>query len=119
MRRAVQACPTWVRRAALGGAVLLAVGLAGAETPDAAKLAEGKVLFQTKSEPACAVCHTLKDAEATGPIGPDLDELKPSREQIRAVLRDGSGPMPSYDGKLSKEQVELVINYVYWATHPQ
>src|SRR5205814_4080589 len=34
----------------------------------------GKSIFEKK----CASCHTLKDAAATGTIGPNLDQLMPS-----------------------------------------
>lgn len=90
-----------------------------ADAPSQAVLDQGKAIFQKQAQPACATCHTLKDADATGAIGPDLDDLQPSKEQIRAVLRDGSGAMPSFEGKLSAEQIDAVVAYVFAATHPQ
>ncbi|MGB6241561.1 MAG: cytochrome c [Castellaniella sp.] len=86
---------------------------------DNATLEEGKTLFQKGAVPACAVCHTLQDAGASGDIGPDLDELQPNKDQILAVLRDGSGPMPSFAESLSEEQRQAVADYVVHATHPQ
>lgn len=90
--------------------------MAAQAAPDEAEIDLGRQVFQQLASPTCAACHALQDAQASGPIGPDLDELQPSAEQIRTVLRDGSGPMPSFDGKLTEEQIEAVVNYVVWAT---
>lgn len=95
---------------------LLAAASGSVWAADAAQLEEGKLLFQKQAQPACATCHTLKDAGASGNIGPDLDDLQPSREQILAVLRDGSGPMPSFDDSLTPEQMDAVAAYVLAAT---
>lgn len=99
------------------GALLLAG--ASAQAADAAQLAAGKLLFQKQAEPACAACHTLKDAGATGTVGPNLDELQPDREQVLAALRDGVGVMPAFAGKLSAAQIEALAAYVVSATHPK
>lgn len=98
---------------------LLAIAVAAPAVADEAALAEGKVLFQKGATPACAICHALKDAGASGAIGPNLDELRPDRDQILAVLRDGSGPMPSFADSLTEEQRQAVADYVVHATHPQ
>lgn len=97
---------------------VLAITAAAPAAADDATLAEGKILFQQDAVPACAVCHTLQDAESSGAIGPDLDELKPNRDQILAVLRDGSGPMPSFADSLTDEQRQAIADYVVWATQP-
>lgn len=104
---------------ALSAALMGAAGPAAAEAPSQAQLNAGKAVFTQQAVPTCATCHALKDAGAGGNIGPDLDELKPSEQQIRAVLRDGSGAMPSFEGKLTPEQIDAVTAYVEWATHAQ
>ncbi len=45
----------------------------------------------------CASCHTLAAAGATGGIGPNLDEARPSRERVLNAIRSGSlsGAMPA------------------------
>lgn len=74
---------------------------------------EGKVLFTTGAKPiACAVCHTLADAGSAGAIGPDLDELQPSKEQILKVMQEGMGAMPSFAESLSDEERDAVATYV-------
>lgn len=79
---------------------------------DAAQLKEGKVLFGQVAVPACALCHTLKDAGAEGAVGPSLDELKPDAKRVATALRNGIGQMPSYIGKLSESQIAALAAYV-------
>lgn len=79
---------------------------------DADKLALGKKLFMQTAIPACAVCHTLKDAGASGAIGPVLDELKPDAQRVAKALRNGIGQMPSYVGSLSEAQILALAQYV-------
>lgn len=106
-----------------GLGLVLAVALIGvmdaaaADAPSQARIDAGKAVFMKQATPTCATCHALKDAGASGNIGPDLDDLRPDKAQIRAVLRDGSGAMPSFEGTLSQEQLGAVTDYVYWATH--
>lgn len=107
------------KRSALSlGLMLLSASLAVATAaePDAAQLQEGKVLFQKGAVPACAVCHALVDAGATGAIGPDLDELQPTRQQLLSMMRDGGGAMPSFEDTLSEAQREAIAAYVVHAT---
>lgn len=101
--------------------VLLALGLAaiamsGHAADDAAKLKLGKELFTKTAAPACALCHTLKDAGAQGAIGPVLDELRPDSARTAKALRNGIGQMPSYNGKLNDEQIAAIAAYVAKAT---
>lgn len=84
---------------------------------DTAQLEEGKMLFSTTAQPiACAVCHTLKDADALGTIGPDLDELKPDAERILKTMMEGMGAMPSFADSLDESEREAIIKYVLQAT---
>lgn len=88
-----------------------------AGTSDKITQDDARVLFQTGATPACAICHTLKDADSTGTIGPDLDELKPSLEQIKKALKEGLGVMPSFEESMTEEQRNAVALYVFHATH--
>jgi cytochrome c6 len=60
----------------------------------------------------CGSCHTLSAAGATGGIGPNLDEARPSRERVRTMVRNGaiSGAMPA--GLLTGGDLERVAAYV-------
>jgi mono/diheme cytochrome c family protein len=42
----------------------------------------------------CAVCHTLSAANATGKIGPNLDELKPPASLVVHTINNGCLPNP-------------------------
>lgn len=103
-----------VRVRALAGVLALAI-LAGptlAADEAAAQLALGRQLFQQGATPACALCHTLKDAGSEGAIGPVLDELKPDAQRVLTALRNGIGQMPSFAGKLSEAQLAALARYV-------
>jgi cytochrome c6 len=75
---------------------------------------DGRKLF-TSVTPACALCHVLKDAEATGAVGPSLDELKPDRERVVKALKSGIGQMPAFP-HLSEAQIQALARYVESAT---
>jgi cytochrome c553 len=64
------------------------------------------------SSAGCANCHTLKAAGASGTVGPNLDQLQPSADQVRAIVSSGGGGMPSFTGKLSSAQIAAVASYV-------
>jgi mono/diheme cytochrome c family protein len=69
----------------------------------------GKKVFVSAS---CNGCHTLKDAGATGNVGPNLDDLKPSLDQVKNQVIHGGGAMPAFKGQLSAKQIDDVAAYV-------
>ena len=69
----------------------------------------GKAVF---AEAGCGSCHTLADADATGTVGPNLDERRPSRARVATLVTNGSGVMPSFRDRLTPEQIEEVAVYV-------
>lgn len=77
---------------------------------------QGKNIFSAKAQPGCGVCHSLKDANAQGVVGPSFDTLKPSLTQLRSAIRQGVGAMPAYGGQLSNEEVEALAAYVFEAS---
>jgi mono/diheme cytochrome c family protein len=72
---------------------------------------QGKDVF-AQAQPSCAICHTLADAGSAGAIGPNLNELKPSEEQVWTALNGGVGIMPDFSDSLSQEQMKAVAHYV-------
>ncbi|MBL0731168.1 cytochrome c [Piscinibacter sp. HJYY11] len=72
----------------------------------------GRKLFTSGTAPSCAVCHSLRDAQASGEIGPPLDELKPDEARVSQALRNGLGVMPSFRDKLSEKDLALLARYV-------
>lgn len=91
---------------------VLALMPATAMAQESEKFAIGKEVFLERSVPQCAICHSLADANATGEIGPNLDELRPSEEQVRTAVAQGFDVMPSYGDLLTKEEIAAVAHYV-------
>ena len=79
------------------------------------KMALGSEVFNNKGQ--CGLCHTLEAAESEGKIGPNLDLLKPQKEQIAYVVSNGIGVMPAFEDTLTSEEIEAVANYVYNSTN--
>ncbi len=77
-----------------------------AEPGDAAA---GKHVFLTAG---CTSCHTLKDANSTGTVGPNLDDKKPPYSLVIDRVTNGKSVMPSFSGKLDKTQIQNVAKYV-------
>jgi mono/diheme cytochrome c family protein len=85
----------------------------GAETTPPAEggqdaAAQGKQIFTTN----CAGCHTLGDANASGRVGPNLDDLKPDEQQVQQKVEAGGGGMPSFRGQLQDDEISAVAQYV-------
>lgn len=76
----------------------------------------GKKLFTQSARPACALCHTLKDAGSTGQVGPQLDELKPDARRVATAIKNGLGNMPAYRDTLTEEEIQALADYVARAT---
>jgi cytochrome c6 len=72
----------------------------------------GREVFTSIADPSCGSCHRLDDAGTTGTIGPNLDELQPSADQVEQAVRTGPGAMPSFEDELSDEQIDAVSTYV-------
>ena len=79
---------------------------------DSEKMVLGLEVFNNKA--MCGTCHVLKAAGSTGDIGPDLDSLKPSEEQVKGVVTEGLGVMPAFgeEGLLTSEEIDAVSYYV-------
>jgi mono/diheme cytochrome c family protein len=69
---------------------------------------DGKSIFAQK----CVSCHTLADAGASGTVGPNLDQTKPSRDLVVDRVTNGQGGMPSFKDQLDAAQIEAVSDYV-------
>ncbi len=95
---------------------LAQAGLAGATT--------GEQIFTAAG---CGACHTLAKANATGNIGPSLDDLaaaaggaSPEDYVSESILDPDAevaegfqpGVMPSYEGRLTDEQVQALVEYL-------
>lgn len=72
----------------------------------------GRELFVSEAAPPCGTCHTLSEADTTGTVGPNLNVLSPSEEQVVRAVRQGVGAMPGYGEQLSEEQIRQLAAYV-------
>ena len=64
----------------------------------------------------CIGCHTLAAAHATGTVGPNLDQAKPSYLLATARVTLGKGVMPKFGGQLTDQQIADVAAYVVKST---
>jgi cbb3-type cytochrome c oxidase subunit III len=71
--------------------------------------ADGEAIF---AEAGCGGCHTLDAAGASGTVGPNLDESRPSQELAVDRVTNGRGGMPPFKGQLSADEIEAVAKYV-------
>ena len=78
------------------------------------KMELGLEVFNNKAQ--CSMCHTLKAAKSIGEIGPNLDQLKPQKNQIVYAVTNGTGVMPTFEGMLSAEEIEAVAHFVSIST---
>ena len=75
--------------------------------------AAGKAIFASAG---CVACHTLSAANATGTVGPNLDQAKPSYELAVQRVTLGRGGMPSFKGQLQPQQIADVAQFVASST---
>ena len=119
----------WVRKQAAPPKPAAGGGGGAAANPQA----QGKQIFtagnQTSGALACATCHTLTDAGATGTIGPDLDKVLKGKDAAfikqsiltpNAVIAPGYQPNimpPNYGSTLSGGQVDALVSYLSKVTN--
>lgn len=84
-----------------------------AAAPAGGNATAGKAVFTSAG---CSGCHTLKDAGATGTVGPNLDQLKPAQSVVEHQVENGGAIMPAFKDKLSAKQISDVAAYVAQAT---
>tara|TARA_B100000029_G_scaffold193396_1_gene191499 strand:+ start:1343 stop:1648 length:306 start_codon:yes stop_codon:yes gene_type:complete len=75
------------------------------------KINLGQEVYNNKAQ--CGVCHTLQAAGSEGQIGPNLDKIKPSIDQIIYVVKNGIGAMPAWEGILTQEEIEAVALFIF------
>jgi len=75
--------------------------------------AAGAAIFKSK----CGSCHALLAAKSRGGLGPDLDQLAPSKAIVIRQVRAGGGQMPAFGTVLTPAQIDAVAEYVYSSTH--
>jgi mono/diheme cytochrome c family protein len=94
--------------------VVLPLIIASAVTA-VAQNAPAKDLFVSK----CAICHGA-DGSAKTPMGKNLkirdfhspDVQSQSDADLKTMITKGKGKMPAFDGKLTGEQIDLLIGHI-------
>lgn len=103
--------PRFARPASLLAAT--AMMLASCGPPSLSETAErGRAVFIESSQPKCALCHELMHAGSPQGLGPNMDVLRPSRQQTITSVTQGVGIMPAQQGILTKQQIEDVADYL-------
>jgi mono/diheme cytochrome c family protein len=88
----------------------------------------GKEIFTATAQPPCATCHTLKEAGATGNVGPNLDEALKGKDaafihqsivdpNARVATGFQPGIMPqNYGQQLDDKQLNDLVAFLMQAT---
>jgi sulfite dehydrogenase len=76
---------------------------------DTGETVDGAAVFASAG---CGSCHTFTPAGSSGSVGPNLDDTSFSVDAIEERVRNGSGPMPAFEGDLSDAEIAAVAEYV-------
>ena len=68
------------------------------------------------ADAGCGNCHALEAAGSTGSVGPNLDDAKPDAARVERQVRSGGGGMPSFEDRLSDQEIKDVAEFVAAAT---
>jgi mono/diheme cytochrome c family protein len=115
-----------VRKATMLGLAASAIGFgitgAGLRLPAeaaaggnaAAQLSHGRQLF---NDWACGTCHALRDAGASGQVGPSLDGNKNMNKAfVVSRIANGAGAMPGFAGQMSDKEIGQLADYILKAS---
>ena len=61
---------------------------------------------------AAAAATRSRPPAATGTVGPNLDQAKPSKDLVVARVTNGQGAMPAFGGQLTPDQIKAVAEFV-------
>ena len=81
-------------------------GGGGGGTGDAAK---GEEVFASAG---CGGCHTFEAAGSTGSVGPNLDDVAPSFDEVVTQVTNGGGAMPAFGDDLTEQEINDVAAFV-------
>jgi mono/diheme cytochrome c family protein len=71
--------------------------------------ADGAAVF---AKAGCGGCHTFSPANSKGTVGPRLDGIDLSKDEIQQQVRNGGGGMPAFGDRLSDAEIAAVADYV-------
>jgi hypothetical protein len=93
-------------------ALVVGASACGGEENSAGKPRREATGPQVYALAGCGDCHTLSAAGSRGTIGPNLDQLKPSRGVVVDQVVQGGNGMPSFASKLTRQEIDAVAEYV-------
>lgn len=103
--------PAIVAAATFGLATLLMACAGGEPAASGSTIttADGRVIF----EQTCAVCHGARGEGGAGSrlAGGATVAKFPRAANEEALVRDGVGSMPAFDGRLTSDQISAVVAY--------
>lgn len=70
----------------------------------AVEQADAKNLFKKK----CSLCHALDKKK----LGPAVSSMDKNADVLRKTISNGKRPMPAYAGKLTTDQINLLVDYI-------
>jgi mono/diheme cytochrome c family protein len=79
------------------------------ETEGESEDVDGAAVF---AEAGCGGCHVFTPANSEGTVGPPLDDIDLSKDEIAQQVRNGGGGMPAFGDRLSDEEIDAVADYV-------
>jgi cbb3-type cytochrome c oxidase subunit III len=86
-----------------------AIAQAAAQQGGNASAGDPKGLFTSN----CAGCHTFAAAGTNGTVGPNLDQISITAEQVAQQIQNGGGGMPPFKGQLTDEQIQALAKFVF------
>jgi mono/diheme cytochrome c family protein len=70
---------------------------------------DGEAVFASAG---CGSCHRFEPAGSAGTIGPPLDGIDLSKDEIATQVRNGGGGMPAFGDRLSDDEIDAVADFV-------
>ena len=71
--------------------------------------ANGETVFASAG---CGGCHTFEAAGSTGSVGPNLDDISASFDEVVEQVTNGGGAMPAFGDELSAQEINDVAAFV-------
>src|SRR5687768_12034014 len=79
------------------------------ETEGESEDVDGAAVFAAAG---CGGCHVFTPANSEGTVGPPLDGIDLSKDEIAQQVRNGGAGMPAFGDRLSDEEIDAVADYV-------
>jgi mono/diheme cytochrome c family protein len=85
----------------------------GSGAPAAASTEQIKHGRQLFNDWSCSTCHALKDASASGSVGPSLDgDSSLTAALVVDRVTNGQGAMPGFGGQMTDQEIADLAAYV-------